>query len=87
MLQFSSSICELIVDQLVGFPVVEPAHPGSSHRLGTGARIFLDLFIFGVSGAMLLVKGDVPSHRGRIYVRVLCVHRGECACVLWASLL
>jgi hypothetical protein len=30
--------------QLVGFLVVEPAHPGSSLRLDTGARIFLDLF-------------------------------------------
>ena len=36
--------CKLIVDQLVGFLVVKPAHPGLSHRLSTGARIFLDLF-------------------------------------------
>jgi hypothetical protein len=35
---------ELIIDQLVGFLVVEPAHPGSSPRLDMGARIFLDLF-------------------------------------------
>jgi hypothetical protein len=35
---------ELIIDQLVGFLVVEPAHPGSSPRLGTGVRIFLNLF-------------------------------------------
>ena len=35
---------ELIIDQLVGFRVVELAHLGSSHRLGTGIRIFLDLF-------------------------------------------
>jgi hypothetical protein len=33
---------ELIIDQSVGFLVVEPAHPGSSLRLGTDARIFLD---------------------------------------------
>ena len=31
--------CELIIDQLVRFLVVEPTHPGLSHRLGTGARI------------------------------------------------
>ena len=30
---------ELIINQLVRFLVVEPAHPGSSPRLGTGARI------------------------------------------------
>jgi hypothetical protein len=35
---------ELIIDQLVGFLVVEPVHPGSSLRLGMGAHIFLDLF-------------------------------------------
>jgi hypothetical protein len=34
---------ELSVAQLVGFRVVEPTHPGSSPRLDTGARIFLDL--------------------------------------------
>jgi len=31
-------------NQLVRFLVVELVHPGSSPRLGTGARIFLDLF-------------------------------------------
>ena len=35
---------ELSVAQLVGLLVVEPVHPGSSPRLDTGARIFLDLF-------------------------------------------
>jgi hypothetical protein len=29
---------------LVGFLMVEPAHPGSSLRLNTDARIFLNLF-------------------------------------------
>ena len=33
-----------VYDQLVRSLVVEPTHPGSSPRLGTGARIFLDLF-------------------------------------------
>ena len=33
-----------IIDQLVGFLMVEPVHPDSSHRLRTSARIFLDLF-------------------------------------------
>ena len=37
-------MCELIIDQLVRFLVVEPAHLGLSPRLGMGARIFLDLF-------------------------------------------
>jgi hypothetical protein len=36
--------CELVIHQLVRFLVVEPAHQGSSPRLGTGVRIFLDLF-------------------------------------------
>ena len=35
---------ELIIDQLVRSLVVEPTHPGSSPRLGTGARTFLNLF-------------------------------------------
>jgi hypothetical protein len=35
---------ELIIDQLVGFLMMEPVHPGSSPRLGMGAHIFLDLF-------------------------------------------
>ena len=35
---------ELSLAQLVRFLVVEPAHPDSSPRFGTGARIFLDLF-------------------------------------------
>ena len=34
----------MTIDQLVMFLVVEPAHLGLSPRLGTGARIFLDLF-------------------------------------------
>ena len=52
--------CELNVGQLVGFLVVEPVHSGSSPRLDTGARIFLDLFISAINGAMLSVVGDVP---------------------------
>ena len=51
--------CELSVPQIVGFLVVEPAHPGSSPRLDTGARIFLDLFISRVNGAILSVVSDV----------------------------
>jgi len=39
-----SMMRELIIDQLVGFLVVESIHPGSSSRLDTSARIFLDLF-------------------------------------------
>ena len=35
---------ELIIDQLVWSLVVKPTHPGSSLRLGMGARTFLDLF-------------------------------------------
>lgn len=35
---------ELIIDQLVGFLVVEPTHQGSNLRFSTDARIFLDLF-------------------------------------------
>jgi hypothetical protein len=35
---------ELMIDQLVGFLVVEPTYPGLSPRLGTGVHIFLDLF-------------------------------------------
>jgi hypothetical protein len=35
---------------------MEPAHPSLNPRLGTGARIFLDLF----NGAMFSVVGDVP---------------------------
>jgi len=40
--------------------VVELAHPVSSLRLDTGVRIFLDLFISAINGAMLSVVGDVP---------------------------
>jgi hypothetical protein len=39
-----NKISELSLAQLVRFIVVEPAHPVSSPQLGTGARIFLDLF-------------------------------------------
>jgi len=35
---------ELIIDQLVRSFVVETTHSGSSSRLGTGARTFLNLF-------------------------------------------
>ena len=51
---------ELILDQLAGFLVVEPAHPGLSPRFGIGARIFLDLFISGFNGVILSVVGNVP---------------------------
>ena len=37
-------LCELTLDQLVRSLVVESTHLGSSPQLGTGARIFLDLF-------------------------------------------
>ena len=39
--------------------MVEPTHQGSSPRLGTGARIFLDLFQ-DLTGTILSVIGDVP---------------------------
>jgi hypothetical protein len=42
----------LSITQLVGFFVVEPAHPGSSALLDTGARIFLD-FVLGFNDAIL----------------------------------
>jgi hypothetical protein len=50
--------CELIIDQLVRFIVVELTHSGLSSRLGMGARI--PRFILGFNDAMLLVIGDVP---------------------------
>jgi len=39
--------CELIIDQLVRFLVVEPAHLGSSPRLHTGAyiRVFIGVSV------------------------------------------
>jgi hypothetical protein len=52
---------ELIIDLLVGFLVAEPVHPGSSPRLGTGARIFLDLFISRFNGVMLSMVDDVVN--------------------------
>jgi hypothetical protein len=52
------SICELSVDQLVGFLVVEPTHPGLNSRFNTGARIFLDFS--GFNDTILSVVGDVP---------------------------
>ncbi|KAF8760449.1 hypothetical protein HU200_010160 [Digitaria exilis] len=45
--------------ELARFLVMEPAHQGSSPRLGTGARIFLDLFQ-DLTGAILSVVGNVP---------------------------
>ena len=39
--------------------MVEHTHQGSSPRLGTGARIFLDLFQ-DLTGTILSVIGDVP---------------------------
>ena len=38
--------------------MVEPTHQGSSPRLGTSARIFLDLFQ-DLTSAILLVVGDM----------------------------
>ena len=38
----SIRVCKLSVAQLVRFLVVEPAHPDSNPRFGTGARIFLN---------------------------------------------
>jgi hypothetical protein len=49
---------ELIIDQLVGFFVVEPIYTSLSPRLGTGARIFSG-FILGFNGAMLSVAGNI----------------------------
>jgi len=40
---YSKLLLVRIIDT-VNFLAVEPAHPGSSLRLGMGARIFLDLF-------------------------------------------
>jgi len=40
----SVSSIAMIIDQLVRFLMLEPAHLGLSPRLGTGVRIFLDLF-------------------------------------------
>ena len=42
----------------VRFHVVEPAQQGSSPRLGTDARIFLDLFQ-DLTGAIVTVVGNV----------------------------
>jgi hypothetical protein len=56
----AGGISELIIDQLVRFLMVEPVHPGSSPRLGTGARIFLNLFQDLTALYMLSVVGDVP---------------------------
>ena len=44
---------------MVRFRVVEPAHPGSSPRLGMGVRIYLDLFQ-DLTGDVLSVVCDVP---------------------------
>jgi hypothetical protein len=57
--KISNLDCELIIDQLVGFLVVEPAHLGSSPRLGTGARTFLDLFQ-NLTALCFSMVGDVP---------------------------
>ena len=37
-------ICELSIGQLISFLMVEPVYQGFSSRIGTGARIILDLF-------------------------------------------
>ena len=55
--------CEPIIDQLVRFLVVESVHPGSSPRLGMGARIFLDLLALCFS-----VVGDIPINSETLVV-------------------
>jgi hypothetical protein len=50
---------------VVGFPMVEPAHPSSSPRLGMGVCIYLDLFQ-DLLGAILSVVGDVPVNSLKI---------------------
>ena len=54
----------MIKAQLVRLPIVEPAHPGSSPQLGTGACIFLNLNLFqNLSGAILPVVGGMATRR------------------------
>jgi hypothetical protein len=54
------STCELIIDQLVGFLKVEPAHPaGFKSSTWHGCLHFLR-FISGFNDAMLLVVGNDP---------------------------
>ena len=48
----------MIIDQLVGFLVIEPVHPGLSHQLGTGCTYFFG-FIPEFKGAILSVVDDV----------------------------
>jgi hypothetical protein len=43
-LRYSSTACKRMLALMVGFLVVEPAHPGSSSRFGMGICIFLNLF-------------------------------------------
>lgn len=50
---------KLSVAQLVF--VAEPTHPGLSSRLGTGARIILDLF-YNLISIIFSVVGDVPAN-------------------------
>jgi len=66
---------ELSVVQLVRFFVVElePTHQRSNSRLGTGARIFLDLFQ-NLTDAILLVVGDVSAY---VYLYAECTCVGE----------
>ena len=81
---------KLSVAQLVRFLVVEPAHPGSSLRLGTGARNFLDLFQ-DLTGTILSVVVDVPvdsevpmvtsESRDQPAQSLGGAHRGRVACV------
>jgi hypothetical protein len=52
-------VSEVSLPQLVRLLVVESTHPGSCPRLGTGARIFLDLFQ-DLTVFVLSVVGDVP---------------------------
>lgn len=44
---------------MVRFLVIEPAHQGSSLRLGTGVRIFINL-LQELTGTILSVVGNVP---------------------------
>ena len=59
---------------MVRFLVVEPAHPGSSPRLGSGAHTFLNLFIpvlvtmFVQWETLLRLTTSMPLEIGRAHV-------------------
>ena len=71
----------MIIDQLVGFLMVESVHPGSSLRLAW-VLVFFCIYLFqeGFNDGILLVIGDVSvdseasvvtlSHRDRVCLRV-----------------